>query len=155
MQAPDHGSPGDMVGPNVSPLRLHDPQEGSGPLPSQQSFYHNGPPENASLTNRPRFDQISDATKYVFNQQAINAQMDPNLGNSGGRLSNQPQPTQNLGFQGTGPSNGAFLTNQGVRNSPATHNVIEEEDYQQSSHAQFARLGSGHVSVVDNQQRRT
>lgn len=38
--------------------------------PSQQSFYFNGfagPGENVSQTNRPAFDQISDATKYVLN----------------------------------------------------------------------------------------
>lgn len=74
MKAQDQSTPDNMVGPNVSPLHLHDNLEGSGHMPSQQSFYHHGLPlENVSLTNRPRFDQISDATKYVFNQQAVNA----------------------------------------------------------------------------------
>lgn len=69
MNVQDQGTPDNMVGPNVSPLHPHDNHEPSGHIPSQQSFYRTGLPlENVSLTNRPRFDQISDATKYVFNQ---------------------------------------------------------------------------------------
>lgn len=97
-----------MTGPNASPLHMRDNPDASGLQPSQQSFHQSGLlPENASMTNRPRFDQISDATRYVFNQPAAGA------------------------ANGAAGGQGAYLSNQAqARNSVATNNVIEEEDYQ-------------------------
>ena len=148
------------MGPGASPPHLHENRAVSGHMPSQQSFYHNGPPvENVSLTNRPRFDQISDATKYVFNQHAQNAQMDPNMATSGAMYSYQPQPTtMNVGFHATAASNayGQYVPSQAdMQHSNHANHVIEEEDYQQSSHAQFGKLGASFVANEENQVIRT
>lgn len=80
--------------------------------------------------------------------------MDANMDNTGAMLSYQPQPSMNVGFQASAPSNGQgpLLSHQqaDMRNSAGANNVIEEEDYQQSSHAQFARLAGSNVATVEN-----
>ena len=109
--------------------------------PSQQSFYFNGfpgqaaetPAENVSQTNRPHFDQISDATKYVLNPNhlAKNVQKDSALPTP----TTMPTPA-GLTQETVAPDRRTTNEMQNRRSTfpnPNQQNVIDEEDYQQSS----------------------
>lgn len=89
-----------------------------------------------SNTNRPRFDQISDATKYVNQHNPFNG--DQQLGNTDAVLSFQAQPTMTRAFEITAPP--------GALTSARVNHTIEEEDYQQSSHGRHQiKFGSSKI----------
>ena len=106
-------------------------------MPSQHSFYNASLPiENVSTANRPRFDQISDATKYVNQQRPFNG--DQQLGNTDAQLSFQAQPTTTQAFEITAPP--------GALCSIRANQTIEEEDQQQSSHGRHQiKFGSSKI----------
>lgn len=122
--------------------------------PSQQSFYFNGQQaENVSQTNRPNFDQISDATKYVLNPNNLNKNAQNNTSTPetmNHMIVDKRTPTdmQNPGK----PSASDFDYQKEVTVSKeyrlsnhmsTQQNVIHEEDYQQSSR--------GHLGVEHKQ----
>jgi len=116
--------------------------------PSQQSFYFNGfpgqaaetPAENVSQTNRPHFDQISDATKYVLNPNHLgkNARKDSTMPTP----TTMPTPAQTQ--ETVPPDSKGTPEMQNRRNlapNPNQQNVIDEEDYQQSSRGHLGDSG--------------
>lgn len=89
--------------------------------------------ENVSQTNRPNFDQISDATKYVMNQ---NMQLQSSSSNRVNE--NNAYKFNKYNADSQNQTQQKFIKNL-YSKQDQTYNVIEEEDYQFSSRAKLRK----------------